>query len=101
MVLVSGANRHDSVLSEQCLEAIPALRGLSGRPRQRPKKLHADKGYNARRCRAYLKARGIVSRIARKGWRAARGWKDTAGWSSARTRGLRALAGCEFDLRGG
>ena len=55
------------MLFEQCLDAIPALRGLSGRPRQRPRKLHADKGYDARRCRAYLKARGIISRIARKG----------------------------------
>ena len=28
---------------------------------------HADKGYDYRRCRAYLKAKGILCRIARRG----------------------------------
>ena len=55
------------MLFEQCIDAIPALRGLAGRPRQRPRKLHADKGYDYRRCRAYLRAKGILSRIARRG----------------------------------
>lgn len=32
-----------------------------------PAKLHADKGYDYRRCRAYLWRRGIASRIARRG----------------------------------
>ncbi len=36
---------------------------LSGRPRQRPAKLHADKGYDYRRCRAHLRQRGIKSRM--------------------------------------
>ena len=67
MVVVSGANTHDSILFEQCVDAIPAVRGLKGRARRKPTKLHADKGYDARRCRDYLKARGILSRIARKG----------------------------------
>ena len=30
-------------------------------------KLHADKGYDYRRCRAYLRRRGITARIARRG----------------------------------
>ena len=46
--------------------ALPAVRGLPGRPRQWPSKLHADKGYDFRRCRAFLRARGIASRIARR-----------------------------------
>ena len=46
MILVSGANRHDSKMFERCVDAIPALAGLSGRPRKRPAKLHADKGYD-------------------------------------------------------
>ena len=37
------------------------------RPRRRPEKLHADKGYDFRRCRAYLHRRGIKVRIARRG----------------------------------
>jgi IS5 family transposase len=52
---------------ETTLDAIPAVPGLDGRPRMRPDKLHADKGYDCRRCRRYLKKRGITTRIARKG----------------------------------
>lgn len=64
---MSAANRHDSKMFERCLDAIPAIAGLTGRPRKRPHKLHADKGYDYRRCRAYLKGRGILCRIARRG----------------------------------
>jgi len=67
VVLVSGANRHDSVMFERCVDAMPAIKGLPGRPRQRPTKLHADKGYDYRRCRAHLRRRSITSRIARRG----------------------------------
>ena len=42
-------------------------RGRPGRPRRRPDKLHADKGYDYRRCREYLHRRGIKVRIARRG----------------------------------
>src|SRR3954453_15134366 len=38
-----------------------------GRPRRRPEKLHADKGYDYPRCRRYLHRRGIKVRIARRG----------------------------------
>ena len=67
MVLASGANKHDSILFERCVDAIPAVKGLQSRPRRRPHKLHADKGYDYPRCRRHLKKRGIVSRIARRG----------------------------------
>lgn len=52
---------------EALVEAIPSIPGLPGRPRCRPDKLHADKAYDCRRCRAYLKRRGIQPRIARRG----------------------------------
>lgn len=52
---------------EQLVDALPAVRGLPGRPRCRPDKLHADKGYDYRRCRRHLRKRGIASRIARRG----------------------------------
>ncbi len=67
VVLVSGANRHDSMMFEKCTNALPAIKGLRGKPRCRPSRLHADKGYDYARCRAYLKKRGIASRIARRG----------------------------------
>jgi transposase len=52
---------------EPLLDAIPAISGERGRPRRRPRKLHADKGYDYARCRRACAHRGIKHRIARKG----------------------------------
>lgn len=49
------------------MDAIPAIAGLPGRACKRAAKLHANKGYYYKRCRAYLRRRGIASRIARRG----------------------------------
>ena len=67
MVCVTGANRHDSVVFEDLVDAITSVAGQRGRPRARPDKLHADKGYDFPRCRQHLRRRGIKIRIARKG----------------------------------
>ncbi len=64
---MTGANRHDSKVFEATLDALVGVAGLRGRPRKRPDKLHADKGYDCERCRLYLKRRGIQARIARRG----------------------------------
>jgi IS5 family transposase len=69
-VTISGSNVHDSKQLDVTVDAIAPL-GLPGkyrgRPRQRPVKLHADKGYDNARCRRALRRRGIISRIARRG----------------------------------
>jgi IS5 family transposase len=52
------------------VDAVPAVigpRGRPGRPRKRPAKLHADKGYDFPGCRRLLRRRGIRPRIARRG----------------------------------
>jgi transposase len=67
---VSAASTHDSMLLEPMVDAVvPILgpRGRPGRPRRRPAKLHADKGYDYPRCRTALRRRGITPRIARRG----------------------------------
>ena len=65
---MTAANVHDSRMLEPMLDAIPPLKtGRRGRPRHRPEKLHADKGYDYRRCRDACRQRGIKHRIARKG----------------------------------
>jgi IS5 family transposase len=66
-VTISGANVHDSLMLSVTLDAIPPLRGRRGRPRKRPDKLHADKGYDYLRCRRACRQRGIRPRIARRG----------------------------------
>jgi len=67
MFCVTGANRHNSVVFEGLVDAIPSVAGQRGRPRTRPDKLHTDKGYDFPRCRQHLRRRGIKVRIARKG----------------------------------
>ena len=65
---MTAANLHDSHMLAPLLAAIPPLKtGRRGRPRRRPAKLHADKGYDYRRCRDACVRRGIKHRIARKG----------------------------------
>ena len=65
---LSGANRNDSMMLVPTLDAVPGVRtGRRGRPRRRPDKLHADKGYDHRRCRAECRTRSITPRIARRG----------------------------------
>ena len=67
-VQVTAANLHDSHMLAPMLDAIPPLKtGRRGRPRRRPAKLHADKGYDYRRCRDACVRRGVKHRIARKG----------------------------------
>ncbi|WP_451991450.1 IS5 family transposase [Azospirillum argentinense] len=64
---ISPANRHDSKLLEALVDAVPAIRQCAGRPRRRPAKLHADKGYDFAHCRRALRQRAIIPRIARRG----------------------------------
>jgi len=68
--LLTAANENDSAVFERVLEAIPPIHrpyGEPGRPRRRPAKLHADKGYDKRHCRRYCWTHHIGSRIARIG----------------------------------
>lgn len=66
-VRLSPANRHDSMMLASTLDAVPGVRHGRGRPRRRPRKLHADKAYDHRRCRKECRARSIAPRIARRG----------------------------------
>jgi IS5 family transposase len=64
---LTAANRPDDGLLGPLLDAIEPIKRPRGRPRKRPDKLHADKGYDYPHCRATLRRRGIKARIARKG----------------------------------
>jgi hypothetical protein len=65
---LSGANVNDHLMLEEVIDAIPPIRnGRRGRPRFRPEKLHADKGYDFDCCREALLERNMVPRIARRG----------------------------------
>lgn len=65
--MLTAANVHDSKVFESLVDSITPVRGKRGRPRKRPDKLHADKGYDYPRCRLCLQKRRIKVRIARRG----------------------------------
>ena len=53
---------------EELVDAVESIkRPGRGRPSRRPKKLHADKAYDDKKCKGALRRRGIKSRIATKG----------------------------------
>jgi hypothetical protein len=67
-MLVSAADRHDSLLVEPIRDSTPTIRrGGRGHPRRRPVKLHGGKDHDNPRVRRYLRHRGIAAGIARIG----------------------------------
>ena len=66
-VSLTGGNRHDVTQLMPLPDAIPHIRGLVGRPRHRPRRLFADRGYDYDKYRRLLRARGITPKTARKG----------------------------------
>jgi IS5 family transposase len=64
---VTAANVADVTMLAAVVDDIPPVRTPSGRRRRRPGKVYADKGYDSRDNRAWLRRRGIIPRIARRG----------------------------------
>jgi transposase len=64
---VTGANRNDITQLVPLVDAIPHVRGPIGRPRHRPTRVLADRGYDHDKYRRLLRARGIRHSIARRG----------------------------------
>ena len=62
----TAANVNETTMLETMIDAIPAVRQKLGRPRKRPKKLDADKGYDSQKNRQALRKRHILPRIARR-----------------------------------
>ncbi|MGW2082358.1 IS5 family transposase [Streptomyces sp. NPDC001939] len=62
-VLITAGQRGDSPQSEPALEAIRVPRLGRGRPRRRPDRVRADKAYDSRHNRAYLRRREIKATI--------------------------------------
>jgi hypothetical protein len=45
---------------EMMVDAIPPVKGRRGRPRSKPDKMYADKGYDSKMNRRALRRRGIA-----------------------------------------
>jgi transposase len=63
---VTGGNRNDVTQLVPLVERVPPVRGKVGRPRRRPKRVAADRGYDHDKHRRALRRRGIGSEIARR-----------------------------------
>jgi len=63
---VTGGNRNDVTQLIPLVERVPPVRGKVGKPRQRPKRLTADRGYDHDKYRRELRRRGITPEIARR-----------------------------------
>jgi hypothetical protein len=66
-VTLTGGNRNDVTQLMPLLQAVPPIRGKRGRPRQRPRELYADRGYDHDCYRRQVWAKGIKPVIARRG----------------------------------
>jgi transposase len=65
-VLLTPGQRHGSTRLGALLDAIRVPRLGRGRPRKRPERLIADKGYDFPTCRGLLRRRGIAHVIPRR-----------------------------------
>ena len=63
---LTGGNRNDVTQLLPLLDRVPAVAGLPGRPRCRPQRVVADRGYDHDKYRRLLWARGIKPVIARR-----------------------------------
>lgn len=62
-VVATPGQRHESTQLEALLDSIGVKRVGGGRPRKRPERLIADKGYDFPTCRKLLRRRGIAHTI--------------------------------------
>ena len=63
---LTGGNRHDSTQLIPLVDRVPPVRGKVGRPRRRPDRVTADRGYDHDKHRRLLRERGITPEIARR-----------------------------------
>lgn len=66
-VSLTGGNRHDVTQFIPLVDAIPPIRDRRGWPRNRPRRLFADRGYDYDKYRNLLRGKGITPMIARRG----------------------------------
>jgi transposase len=83
-VILTGGNRNDVTQLLPLTDAIPAIRGRRGHPRRKPDSLFADRGYDHDIYRDQVRARRIVTAIARRGTRHGTGL-GTCRWVVERT----------------
>lgn len=103
--IVTAGNVNDTVMLVETLEQVRVPRLGGGRPRQRPERVIADKGYPSRANRAWLAGHGIKTTIpdradqhANRGRRGSRGGRPP-GFDEAIYRGRNVVERCFNQLK--
>ena len=65
-VSLTGGNRNDVTQLMPLIAAIPAVHGRRRRPRQRPDRIYAGRGYDHDKYRRQVRQKGIIPVIARR-----------------------------------
>jgi transposase len=65
-VFLTGANAHDLTQLKSLVLKIPPVRGKRGRPRQRPRRVQGDRGYDSEPHRQWLRDKGIEPVLAKR-----------------------------------
>jgi hypothetical protein len=86
-VTLTGGNRNDITQLLPLVDAIMPVAGKVGRPRQRPDRIVADRGYDHDSYRRELWRRGVKPVIAHREPSTARGWGNGVGWWNVPSRG--------------
>ena len=66
-VHLTAANVNDVTQLKPLVEAIPPVPGRRGRPRQRPRQVQGDRGYDSQPLRRWLRSLGIRPLLAKRG----------------------------------
>ncbi|WP_344584282.1 IS5 family transposase [Streptomyces lunalinharesii] len=64
---LTGGNRNDVTQLIPLVRAVPPIRGKGGQPLRRPKRLHADRGYDHESHRDQIRRFEVTPHIARRG----------------------------------
>ena len=64
--ILTSANTNDVTQLRALVEAVPAVRGRCGRPRQRPKQVYGDRGYDSESLRRWLRSLRIQPVLAKR-----------------------------------
>ena len=92
-ITLTGGNRNDVTQLLPLVDGVAPIAGKVGRPRRRPDRLLADRGYDHDKYRREAWVRGIKPLIARRGEDNGSGLAPNAGWWSAASPGSTSSAG--------
>ena len=96
---LTGGNRNDVTQLIPLVDAVPAVRGRVGRPRRRPERIMADRGYDHDNYRREPRQRGVTPRSPTARPTTAPVWAVPAGSLSKRLPGSTSSGGCSSARR--